>query len=251
MSRRKRRAVGSEARRLNQEQCARFGAELRASRKRRRLTQQKVADVGGVGRATVSRLERGLGASLSLDTWQRVALVLDRPLRVEFGRDPAEEPADAGHLRVQELVLRLARTAGYTGSFELATKPSDPTRSTDVGLRHHRRRLLVLVECWNTIADIGAAARSSQRKQAEAEAFAIAVGGEQPHRVASVWVVRATQRNRGLVARYAEVFASRFPGSSTAWVRALTEAGEPPAQPGLVWADLAATRLFAWRRPGR
>jgi hypothetical protein len=63
-----------------------------------------------------------------------------------------------------------------------------------------------------------------------------------------VWVVRATARNRALVARYPEVFAARFPGSSARWVAALTTGALPPSQPGLVWSDVGATRLFAWRR---
>ena len=70
-------------------------------------------------------------------------------------------------------------------------------------------------------------------------------------RVGLVWVVRATARNRNLVARYPEVFASRFPGSSQGWVTALSSGVEPPSQPGLVWSDLGATRLFAWRRADR
>ena len=95
-------------------------------------------------------------------------------------------------------------------------------RSTDVGLRGDRRRILILVECWNTIGDLGAAARATSRKLAEVEALAIAQGGERPFTVRGVWVVRATARNRALVARYPEVFATRFPGSSARWVAALT-----------------------------
>jgi hypothetical protein len=109
----------------------------------------------------------------------------------------------------------------------------------------------VLAECWNTIGDIGAAARSSERKRADAEALAAARWGEAPAAVGVVWVVRATARNRALVARYPEVFAARFPGSSAGWVRALTEGAAPPDEPGLVWCDVAATRLFAWRRPSK
>lgn len=158
------------------------------------------------------------------------------------------ETADAGHLAIQELVLRLGRAAGYGRGFEVPTRPPDPARSTDVGLRDDRRRILVLVECWNTLGDLGAAARATSRKLAEAEALAVAQGGERPYTVRGVWVVRATARNRALVARYPEVFAVRFPGSSARWVAALTTGAEPPPEPGLVWADVSATRLFAWRR---
>ncbi len=144
--------------------------------------------------------------------------------------------------------MRLGRKAGYGRAFEVATRPADPGRSTDVGLRDDRRRILVLVECWNTIGDVGAAARSTDRKLAEAAALAVVAGGERPFAVRGVWVVRATARNRALLARYPEVFAARFPGSSAGWLAALTSDADPPAQPGLVWCDVAATRRFAWRR---
>ena len=111
------------------------------------------------------------------------------------------------------------------------------------------RRRLAVVKRWNTIGDIGGAARSSTRNAAEAEALASARWGEAQHRVGLVWVVRATARNRGLVALYPEVFTARFPGSGAAWTHALTVGGEVPAQPGLVWSSVDGTRLFAWRKP--
>jgi len=113
-----------------------------------------------------------------------------------------------------------------------------------------------LVECWNTFSDLGAAVRSTNRKLAEAAELAFAVGGERPHRVAACWVVRDVERNRRLLARYPELFASRFPGSSALWVKALggsidaraTLRPDPSNELGLVWCDARATRLFAWRR---
>ncbi len=175
-------------------------------------------------------------------------------MRIELRRDAREEPADAGHLAIQELVLRLGRRIGYRGSFELRSRSVDPSRSTDVGLRDDQAGILILVECWNTFGDLGAAIRSTKRKLAEAAELAIAIGGDRPHRVFSCWVVRDVERNRRLVARYPELFASTFPGSSALWVRALTEPVrrtgrlDPPTNLGLVWCDARATRLFAWRR---
>jgi transcriptional regulator with XRE-family HTH domain len=248
MSRRRRPELLAEAARRNQEEMARLGAELRRSRRSRRLKQADLAALVGVAQSTISVMERGRGASLSVDVWQRAFTAVERNLRLQPSRDARDEVADAGHLHVQNVVLRLGRSAGYTGFFELATRPSDPARSTDVGLRDDRRRRLILAECWNTFGDIGAAARSTNRKVSEAEAFASHLWGEEPHRVAAVWVVRATLRNRQLVARYADVFAARFPGSSAGWVAALGRRGEPPVEPGLVWCDVGAGRVFAWRR---
>jgi transcriptional regulator with XRE-family HTH domain len=245
MARIRRPELLAEAARRNREQLAWLGGELRWSRKRRRLTQRQLGALIGVVQSTVSQMERGFGGSLSLDAWQRAMLTVDRPLRVEIPRDPRAEPTDAGHLRVQELVLRLGRAAGYRVSFELATRPAEPARSADIALRHDAGGRLVLVECWNTIGDIGAAARSSTRKLAEAES--LASGTDNRPGVFGCWVVRATQQNRALLSRYPEVFSSRFPGSSVGWVTALTTGAEPPRQAGLVWCDVAATRLYAWR----
>ena len=110
-----------------------------------------------------------------------------------------------------------------------------------------QRRVLILGECCNTFGDVGAAARSSTRKLTDLGNLAIARWGTEA-RVGLVWVVRATARNRALVARYPEIFASRFTGSSRAWVAALTAGAPPPTEPGLVWCDVAATRLIEWRR---
>ncbi len=228
---------------------ARLGAEVRGDARR-------TATDAGTPRCarrrepqdTISRAERGLGGGLTLDAWQRIAIALGTSLRVNLPRDPLAETADAGHLAMQELVLRLGRAAGNKGLVELPTKPNEPWRSIDVALIDDVHRRLTVVECWNTIGDIGAAARTSTRKLAEAEAIATARWGERTHDVGLVWVVRATKRNRALVARYPEVFASRFAGSSARWVQALEAGQAPPADPGLVWSTVDATRIFAWRR---
>jgi len=233
----------------NREQLARLGVEMRAARVRRRVTQEDLGARVGLSQAAVSRAERGLGAKMTMDAWQRLAVGLGMPLRISFGRDPLAETADAAHLAIQELVLAVARGAGFNGRFELVTRPAQPARSVDVGLIHEVRLMIVLAECWNTFGDVGAGARSSQRKLAEARDLAVSRWGEAPHRVGLVWIVRASAVNRALVARYPEVFASQFPGSSAGWVEALVDGSPPPDEPGLVWCDVRATRLFAWRRP--
>jgi len=262
MARLRRPEIHAEAARRNQEHLARLGGELRASRRRRRFTQEQLGAGVGVVQSTISQMERGHGGSLSVDVWQRAFLVIDRRLLLAASRDPAEEAADAGHLAIQELVLRLGRAAGFRGTFELPVRPAASRHSVDVCLRDGRRRLLLLVECWNTINDIGAAARSFSWKLAKAEEAAVALGGHAPalgghapalggdaqHRVRGCWVIRATARSRQLVVRYPESFASRFPGPSVGWVSALTAGTEPPTAPGIVWCDVAASRLFAWRR---
>src|SRR5690242_20210858 len=209
------------ARTRNREQLTSAGTEIRKARLRRHLSQAKLGERAGVSRMSVSRAERGLGGGLTLDAWQRIATALDVTLKVQLQRDHLQEPQDAGHLAMQELILRLGRRHGSTGQVELAAKPHDPSRSVDVALANDQRRRLLVVECWNVIGDVGASARSSARKAVEAEAIADLRWGDRSHSTHLVWVVRATKRNRELLARYPEVFAARLPGSSAAWARAL------------------------------
>lgn len=249
MGRHKRGRLAVEAARAAALISLRLGAEVRRTRARRRLTLERLAGRVGISASRLGQLERGAGSEAPLSVWVALGEALGRPLRAELVRDAGAEPADAGHLRIQELVLRLGRRAGYGRTFELATRPADPMRSADVGLRDDRARRLLLVECWNTLGDIGAAARATSRKVSEAEAYAVAVAGEGAlYSVHACWVLRDTRTNRGLVQRYPEVFAARFPGSSQAWLRALTVGDPPPPAAGLVWCDTRASRLFAWRR---
>ena len=100
--------------------------------------------------------------------------------------------------------------------------------------------LVIIVECVNTLGDLGEAMRSSDYKVREAE--------RQWPEVGLLWVVRDSRANRQLVGRYGRLIDSRFSGSSVEWVRALVVGGPMPGHPGLIWSDLKATRLFARRR---
>ena len=227
---------------------SREGAKVRRARRRRKWSQTELGRRAGLAQTTVSKIERGAGGALSLESWQQVGLVLALQFAIDFGRDALEEPADSGHLAIQELVLRLGRRAGYSRTYELPTKPSDPRLSVDVGLADDRSRRLLQIECVNVFGNVNAAVRSSDRKRAEADAYAAVTTDGSVYDVHQCWVVRATRRNRELLARYPEVFATAFPASSRGWVDALTKGAEPPGGRGLVWCDVATTRLFAWRR---
>jgi transcriptional regulator with XRE-family HTH domain len=229
-----------------------LGEQLGKARKRRGWTQKELAAKAGIDQTRLSQIELGKGGGVPADLWFALADALQMPFRMEFARDPVQDLKDAGHLEMQELMLRLSRATGFSRTFELATKPSNPAYSVDVGLRDDSRRLLVLVECWNTFGNIGASVRSTRRKIAEAEALAIAIGGDRgPYRVAAVWLVRDAPRNRAVLARYPEVFEATFTAPSAAWVKALTfSAATPPTEMGLAWCDPRSGRLTAWRRTG-
>lgn len=219
---------------------ATLGSDLQRTRKRRRITQKALGERIGLGQGRISELEGGHGATAPLETWIALGIAIDRPLAVSFSRDiQPDDPRDAGHLAAQELVLRLARQHGRRADFELPTRPLDPARSIDV-------------EIWNRLDDLGAAARATTRKGAEAEGPAVLAARDgPPYRVAICWLLVDTAANRRLVARYPEILERRFPGSSLGWVRCLADGAPPPNAPGLAWIDPRSGRIVPLRRRAR
>jgi transcriptional regulator with XRE-family HTH domain len=222
--------------------AATLGRDARATRRSRRLTQAALGEKVSLSQSEISHLERGNGAPTPLDTWVAIGFALGRPLAVGFSRDVVDPaPRDAGHLAAQELVLRLAAVTRRTARFELPTRPANPSHSVDVGELDLLNRVLILIEIWNRLDDIGAATRATDRKVVEAATLTMAPGS--PLRVASCWILVDTAANREIVRRYPAILRSRFRGSSAGWVRALVDGSPPPAEPGIVWADTRAGRL--------
>ncbi len=125
----------------------------------------------GLSTARLSEVERGLGGSLPLASWVRLGIAVGRPFAIRLS--PSIHPerlGDAGHLDLQEWVLRLARRRGWHAGLEVPTRPADPSRSVDVLVRAPNG--VLVLECWNTIRDFGAAVRATTRKLVEAEALA-------------------------------------------------------------------------------
>jgi transcriptional regulator with XRE-family HTH domain len=224
---------------------ATLGRELRTTRRRRRLTRRQLGDRIELSQTEISFLERGHGSRTPIETWVTLGIALDRPFAAGFSRDAVPEPSDAGHLAAQELLLRLARAQGRAPTFELPTKPSDPSHSADVGIRDDQHRVLCLVAIWNRLDDLGRATRSTDRKVVEAAD--LAAFRNPPYHVASCWLLVDTAANRRLVRTCPATLRARFPGSSLAWVHALTGGSDAPRLPGLCWIDPRAGRITAVR----
>ncbi len=130
-----------------------------------------------------------------------------------------------------------SRTDGAAPSSCRPDPPTRPTRSTCT-FASTTLRLLVIVEIWNRLDDLGAAVRATHRKEAEAAALAVVAGGDgEPYRVATLWLLRDSAANRALVRRYPAILAAEFPGSSRRWVDALERGTEPPRDRGIAWID--------------
>ena len=255
---RSRRRAGSsriEGRNRGSTIANRLGVGLRESRLARGLRQVDVADRAGVAQTWISKMERGLGRTASLETWASVAAAVDQQLAAFLEDVPgADRPRDYEHLKRQQLIIETATSGGWLAIPELAIDLA-PTRSrsVDVFLERAARREAVVVEIWDYFDDVGAAVRGLDGKVATLVrrcAIAEASAGSPAWRVGGLFVVRGTRRNRALVHEVSAIFRARFPGSSDAWMVALKDPRQPlPTQDALVWTDVAGTRLMPARLP--
>jgi len=163
-------------RRLAEKVSSEAGREVVVARKRRRLTQARLAEIVGVSRPRLAAIEAGKGGGAPLEVWFSIARALGRYLKFEFAWDPLSELVDAGHLAIQELVIRVGSVAGWEVTVEVPSRAWDSRRSIDVRLTNRRARRIVIVECWNTFGDLGAATRSSNEKIRDEEQRAVAIG---------------------------------------------------------------------------
>jgi hypothetical protein len=203
----------------------------------------------------VSHLERGIGGGTTLETWSRVAAAVEEQFVAFLEHSPgADRPRDLEHLRRQSALITIAAVGGWKGLPELAIDPGRArSRSIDVALLRATTGEAVVAEIWDWFNDVGSSLRSIDAKRTTLSSRL----DRRPLPNGAAWTVRAlfvirnTRRNHSLVAELRPLFASRFPGTATGWLTALTDPGQPlPAGDGLLWSDRAGTGLRASRLRG-
>lgn len=233
-----------------------LGRALRDARVRRGLRQIDVGALAALSGSTISELERGLGHDVSLLAWVRAARAAGADLRAYLeAASAATAPRDAVHLRNQELVIRTAAMGGWRARAE-APIDRDParSRSADVLLERLRGRLVehLFVDIWDWFDDVGASLRAYERALARVERYAIVTlapeASAEDVRVSGLWVVRATTRNRQLLADHRHLFRAHFPGSGGRALKALTDPSTAPQKESTwLWVSVSGDRLFSAR----
>jgi hypothetical protein len=187
-------------------------------------------------------VERGRGQQASLETWASIAAASGHQLAAFIERVPGTtQPRDYEHLKRQQLVIATARSGGWTATVEEAIDTDwDRPRSIDVVLKRTARGEVAVVEVWNLVDDVGAAFRGLDAKAAR-------ITRQHGRAAGALMVIRGTRRNRALVNDFNALFRAQFPGSSVGWLAALTADKPMPARAGLLWTDVAGTRLLVAR----
>ncbi len=227
----------------------RLGVAVRERREAQAATQGELGGLAGVSQAWWSKAERGHGRVGSLETWASVAAAVGGRLVVFIEDSPSSDrPRDFAHLIRQELVIRTAALGGWLAAPEhaLAAEGPERWRYVDVLLQRPLAKELAVVEIWNLLADVGDGLRGLRTRVDR-------LRREYPDwTLSGLLVLRATARNRRLATRLAALFAASVGGPSSGWLRALTDPTvQMPNESGLVWTDVAGTRIFASRlRPG-
>ena len=248
MPNRHRRRAGSariEGRRRSGYIAHRIGVALSESRRACGISQAAAGDRAGISQSTWSRIERGIVTSISLETLCACAAAVETQLAGFIEARPgADLPRDIEHLRRQELVIALASGGGWHASPEHAIDPdARRSRAIDVRLERKSRSEHAVVEILDLMSDGGDAMRGLSDKVA-----AVQRSIDDGERAAGLLVLRATARNRAIVASLRAVFANRFPASSAAWLSALSDPARPmPSRDGLVWSASDGSRLLAAR----
>jgi transcriptional regulator with XRE-family HTH domain len=207
----------------------RLGSAIRLVRVRRGWRQVDLARQAGVGQSTVSRIERGHFATLSIGTLREVASELD--IRVDvLGRWRAgdlDRLLNAGHSRLHESVARAFRDLpAWVTAPEVSFSIHGERGVIDIFAWHPGRRALLVIELKTDIADVNELLGTAGRKRRLAVQVAIEQGwvrrGDPPPQV-SLWVIVTPSRtNRRRLAEHAAMTRSALPtdGRSMAgWLR--------------------------------
>jgi transcriptional regulator with XRE-family HTH domain len=224
-----------------------LGRMLKDGRARMRLTQQRAADAAGISRGRWADLEGGRDALATVMTLNRAAFAIGGGLDAWIKEtSAADQPRDAVHLRHQELIIRLGLGGGWKAlPEEMIDREARTSRAADVLLDRTApdgTEEYALWDVWDWFPDVGGPVRDFSRRLEAVERYAVArmrgLEATLP-RVSGCWVVRATARNRRLIAE---------PGSGHAWLAALIQTGAPlPKEPALIWVAVNGERLFPAR----
>jgi transcriptional regulator with XRE-family HTH domain len=191
----------------------RMGRAVLVLRRRKGLTQVELARRAGLSASTVSRIERGLMAGLTLRVLRTVAepLGMRIELRARWPGGDIDRLLDAAHAGLVEACLRILRHMGWSVIPEASFSIYGERGSVDVLAWHPASQALLIVEVKSRIVDVQGLLSALDRKRRLAPRIA-AERGWKPQ-IVGVWLaVAAGRTNRRHLAQHRRTFAAALPG---------------------------------------
>lgn len=176
----------------------RIGAVVREVRRRRGLRQRDLAEAAGVSRATVSLVERGHIASLSLDTLRRISAAVD--VRIDLvgrwrGGDLDRLLSRRHSLLAESFAAWVSRMPGWIVEPEVSFAIYGERGIIDQLAWHAEAAHLLLIEFKTELVDINELLGTVDRKRRLIRQIAADRGWQPQH--LSVWlIVTDTSTNR-------------------------------------------------------
>jgi transcriptional regulator with XRE-family HTH domain len=201
----------------------RIGLSLRALRHRRRLTQQALARITDVSRATIARMERGGADRVTIATLVKISSALGASVsvRILWHGEGLDRLLDAAHADLTDAAVRLLRDAGWEIATEVTFNEYGERGSIDILAFHPASRSLVVIEIKSVVPDLGGMLATLDRKVRVAAKVARERGWH-ANTVSRILVLPEDRTARRRVEQHASTFATALPSRTVAvrrWLR--------------------------------
>ena len=191
----------------------RFGRLLRAERRRRGLRQIDVEAASGVDQTTISLIERGRLAGLTVERIRRAAASLGIGVELNARGAPAGL-MDAMHAGHAELLLGILRRHGWANLAEYTFNHFGERGSVDVVAWHPDHRALLIVEVKTRIVDVQELLATFDRKCRIVPRLLATERGWRPTIIGRLLLLADGATQRRIVAAHEQTFSAVFPDRS-------------------------------------
>ncbi|MEO6208311.1 MAG: helix-turn-helix transcriptional regulator [Candidatus Limnocylindrales bacterium] len=204
----------------------RFGLGIRALRRRRGWTQERLATEAGISRSAIQRIERGRAAEVAVDKLIRVTAALGAAIsvRILWQGEAFDRLLDADHASLIDAMLDLLRRDGWELATEVSFNLDRERGSTDILAFHAATGTLLVVEVKSVVPDLQAMLHGIDRKARIAPRIARERGWH-VRTVARLLVLPEDRTVRRRVASHATTFDVALPARSVEvrrWLRTPT-----------------------------
>jgi transcriptional regulator with XRE-family HTH domain len=208
----------------------RFGLGIRALRRRRGWTQERLAAGAGVSRSVIVRIERGRADRVTVHTLVRVAAALGSSisLKLLWQGEGLDRLLDASHADLVEQIVRLLSEGGWEVATEVSFNIHGERGSIDVLALHPATGALLVIEVKSVVPDIQQTLHGLDRKVRVARQVAKGRGWN-ALTVSRVLVLPDDRTSRRRVETHKSTFDTALPLRTVDIKRWLGEPGDPIA----------------------